>query len=49
MDKDHDGVLSKSELLESGKFNPQEVEAVFILGDLNQDGDIDLEEFVVEG
>jgi len=46
MDKDHDGVLSKSELLESGKFNPQEVEAVFILGDLNQDGDIDLEEFV---
>ena len=46
MDKDHDGVLSKDEIFESGKFNPQEIEAIFILGDLNQDGDIDLEEFV---
>eukprot|EP00088_Acartia_fossae_P012304 TRINITY_DN1633_c0_g1_i1.p1 TRINITY_DN1633_c0_g1~~TRINITY_DN1633_c0_g1_i1.p1 ORF type:complete len:1625 (+),score=462.94 TRINITY_DN1633_c0_g1_i1:438-4877(+) len=46
MDNNHDGVLSKDELMASGKFNAQEVEAIFILGDLNQDGDIDLEEFV---
>jgi calmodulin len=46
MDLDHDGVLSKDEIKKSGKFNPQEIEAIFILGDLNQDGDIDLEEFV---
>eukprot|EP00092_Neocalanus_flemingeri_P000651 GFUD01000693.1.p1 GENE.GFUD01000693.1~~GFUD01000693.1.p1 ORF type:complete len:3364 (-),score=1087.83 GFUD01000693.1:1093-10800(-) len=46
IDIDHDGLLSKSEIAGSGKFNGQEVEAVFILGDLNGDGDIDLEEFV---
>jgi len=46
MDKNKDGVLSREEIKMSGKFNDQELEAVFILGDLNQDGDIDLEEFV---
>merc|ERR1712106_1027048 len=46
IDIDKDGLLSKEELAGSGKFNGQEVEAVFILGDLNGDGDIDLEEFV---
>jgi len=46
MDKNKDGVLSKDEIKLAGKFNEQEVEAIFILGDLNQDGDIDLEEFV---
>jgi len=46
IDIDKDGLLSKTELLGSGKFNGQEVEAIFILGDLNGDGDIDLEEFV---
>lgn len=46
IDIDKDGLLSKKELAGSGKFNGQEVEAIFILGDLNGDGDIDLEEFV---
>jgi Ca2+-binding EF-hand superfamily protein len=46
LDTNRDGVLSKREIAESGKFNNQEVEAIFILGDLNQDGEIDLEEFV---
>ena len=46
MDTNKDGVLSKSEIAGSGKFNGQEVEAIFILGDLNQDGEIDLEEFI---
>ena len=46
MDKNKDGVLSRDEIVEFGKFNGQEVDAIFILGDLNQDGDIDLEEFV---
>lgn len=46
LDTNRDGVLSKNEISSSGKFNGQEVEAIFILGDLNQDGEIDLEEFV---
>merc|ERR1719431_329172 len=46
IDINKDGLLSKEELAGSGKFNGQEVEAVFILGDLNGDGEIDLEEFV---
>jgi len=46
IDVNKDGLLSKDELAGSGKFNGQEVEAIFILGDLNGDGDIDLEEFV---
>jgi len=46
MDTDRDGVLSKNEVSGSGKYNSQEVEAIFILGDLNQDGELDLEEFV---
>ena len=46
LDTNRDGLLSKSEIGSSGKFNNQEVEAIFILGDLNQDGEIDLEEFV---
>ena len=46
IDVNKDGLLSKDELAGSGKFNGQEVEAIFILGDLNDDGDIDLEEFV---
>merc|ERR1719431_214600 len=46
IDVNKDGLLSKDELAGSGKFNAQEVEAIFILGDLNGDGDIDLEEFV---
>merc|ERR1719295_2376038 len=46
IDIDKDGVLSKNEIAGCGKFNSQETEAIFMLGDLNQDGDIDLEEFV---
>ena len=46
IDVNKDGLLSKDELAGSGKFNGQEVEAIFILGDLNGDGDIDLEGFV---
>merc|ERR1719334_2808125 len=46
IDVNKDGLLSKDELAGSGKFNAQEIEAIFILGDLNGDGDIDLEEFV---
>merc|ERR1712013_592533 len=46
IDVNKDGLLSKDELAGSGKFNAQEVEAIFILGDLSGDGDIDLEEFV---
>merc|ERR1719431_974439 len=46
IDTNKDGLLSKQEIGACGKFNAQEVEAIFILGDLNGDGDIDLEEFV---
>jgi len=46
IDVDRDGVLSKAEIEGSGKFNSQEIDAIFIIGDINQDGDIDLEEFV---
>jgi calmodulin len=46
IDIDKDGLLSKKEIAGCGKFNAQETEAIFLLGDLNQDGDIDLEEFV---
>ena len=46
IDVNRDGLLSKQELNASGKFNAQEVEAIFILGDLNGDGEIDLEEFI---
>jgi len=46
IDVNRDGLLSKQEINSSGKFNPQEVDAIFILGDLNGDGELDLEEFV---
>lgn len=46
IDVDRDGLLSKQEMNGCGKFNTQEVEAIYILGDLNGDGELDLEEFV---
>jgi len=47
LDLDGDGSLSKQEFNESSKrFSPQEVEAIFALGDINDDGAIDLEEFI---
>merc|ERR1719474_1558216 len=46
IDVDHDGQITRQEMTSSGKFNPQEVDAIFILGDVNGDGNIDLEEFI---
>ena len=48
IDVDKDGKISRSEMAKCGKFNNQEVDAIFILGDVNGDGEIDLEEFKVE-
>lgn len=46
MDFNKDGVLSRQEMAGSGDFNAQEIDAIFILGDVNGDGEIDLEEFI---
>merc|ERR1719187_532067 len=46
IDVDKDGKISRSEMAKCGKFNNQEVDAIFILGDVNGDGEIDLEEFI---
>merc|ERR1719193_1413932 len=46
IDVDKDGKISRSEMAKCGKFNSQEVDAIFILGDVNGDGEIDLEEFI---
>jgi len=46
IDINGDGKVSKEEVIESGSFNNQEIDALFLLGDSNNDGEIDLEEFV---
>merc|ERR1719187_1215804 len=46
IDVDGDGMISREEMAGCNLFNSQEVDAIFILGDINQDGDIDLEEFI---
>jgi len=47
LDVDNDGSISKEELTEGSiRFTPQEVEAILALGDVNDDGAIDLEEFI---
>merc|ERR1719187_1188897 len=46
IDVDGDGMISREEMAGCNLFNAQEVDAIFILGDINQDGDIDLEEFI---
>merc|ERR1719239_1180851 len=46
IDVDKDGKISRSEMAKCGKFNNQEVDAIFILGDVNGDAEIDLEEFI---
>ena len=46
IDINKDGSISRQELQGSGKFNNAEVDAMFILGDVNGDGEIDLEEFL---
>merc|ERR1719385_537875 len=45
LDKDGDGRITKVEMAQAG-FNDQEVNAIFSLGDSNNDGEIDLEEFI---
>ena len=45
LDKDNDGNISKQELRVAG-YNDQEINAIFALGDSNNDGQIDLEEFI---
>merc|ERR1719192_80386 len=47
MDKDGDGSISRQEMSSSGhRFNSAQVEAVFALGDVNDDGALDLDEFI---
>ena len=46
IDANKDGSISRSEMSSSGKFNNQEVDAMYILGDVNGDGELDLEEFI---
>merc|ERR1719369_718295 len=46
IDKDGDGKVSRQEMNEGGVFNKQEIDALFTLGDCNNDGEIDLEEFI---
>ena len=45
--KDGDGLLSMEELRKCGtKFNSKEIEALFAVGDINSDGEIDINEFL---
>jgi len=47
LDKDGDGLLSMEELRKCGtKFNSKEIEALFAVGDINSDGEIDINEFL---
>ena len=46
IDANGDGKVSKDEVAVSGAFNDQEIDALFVLGDSNNDGEIDLEEFI---
>lgn len=47
MDHDGDGLLSQEEMRKSGtKFSQVEIEAIFAVGDINGDGEIDLDEFI---
>jgi len=47
LDKDCDGLLSQEELRKSGtKFSNKEIEALFAVGDINNDGEIDINEFL---
>ena len=46
IDTNGDGMVSKDEVAASGSFNDQEIDALFVLGDSNNDGEIDLEEFL---
>jgi len=46
IDTNGDGKVSKEEMSQNDTFNHQEIDALFTLGDSNNDGEIDLEEFV---
>jgi len=47
LDLDNDGSITKAELTEGSiKFTSQEIDAIFALGDINDDGELDLEEFI---
>eukprot|EP00092_Neocalanus_flemingeri_P019933 GFUD01021591.1.p1 GENE.GFUD01021591.1~~GFUD01021591.1.p1 ORF type:complete len:639 (-),score=213.67 GFUD01021591.1:258-2174(-) len=48
IDTDNDGLLSKQEMLSSSgcKYDSEEVNAIFILGDINGDGQLDMGEFI---
>ena len=46
IDTNSDGKVSKEEMNALDMFNNQEVDALFLLGDSNNDGEIDLEEFI---
>lgn len=46
-DHDGDGVLSQEEMRKSGsRFTNQEIEALFAVGDINGDGELDINEFI---
>ena len=46
MDVNGDGSLTKREMLAADEFTPEEIEAIFDLGDVDGDGTIDMDEFV---
>merc|ERR1719431_1611968 len=47
LDLDNDGSITKAELTDGSiKFSTQEIDAIFALGDINDDGELDLEEFI---
>merc|ERR1740129_1029829 len=46
IDRDNDGLLSKQEMMQGNKFDSEEVNAIFELGDINGDGQIDMGEFI---
>ena len=48
IDSNNDGLLSKQEMLNSPgcKFDAEEVDAIFTLGDINGDGELDMGEFI---
>merc|ERR1711963_817880 len=48
IDSNNDGLLSKQEMLNSPgcKFDAEEVDAIFNLGDINGDGELDMGEFI---
>jgi len=46
IDENGDGMISRDEMSASEHFNSQEIDALFTLGDSNNDGEIDLEEFI---